>query len=70
MTFAPHTLDPELDLELDRETDVAPELVWRAWTEPELLKQWFTPRPWDDAGGRGRPASRWQVPHGDAFARG
>jgi uncharacterized protein YndB with AHSA1/START domain len=47
MTFTPQALDPELDLELTRETDVAPELVWRAWTEPELLVQWFTPKPWE-----------------------
>ena len=47
MTFAPHTIDPDLDLELVRETEVAPELVWHAWTEPELLKQWFTPKPWE-----------------------
>jgi uncharacterized protein YndB with AHSA1/START domain len=46
MTFTPYDLDPNLDLALVRDVDVAPELVWRAWTEPELLKQWFTPRPW------------------------
>ncbi|MCW5937496.1 MAG: SRPBCC family protein [Fimbriimonadaceae bacterium] len=41
-----HVFNPELDLRLERVIDVAPEKVWAAWTEPELLKQWFTPRPW------------------------
>jgi uncharacterized protein YndB with AHSA1/START domain len=47
MTFTPHTVDPQLDLELVREVDVAPELVWRAWTTPELLQQWFAPKPFE-----------------------
>ena len=38
--------DPMLDLMLERVVDVAPELVWAAWTEPAHLKQWFTPEPW------------------------
>lgn len=39
-------LDPKTDLVLERVVDVAPELVWKAWTTPEYLKQWFTPAPW------------------------
>ncbi|MFP5515195.1 MAG: SRPBCC family protein [Alphaproteobacteria bacterium] len=38
--------NPQLDLELKREVAVPPKLVWRAWTEPELLMKWFTPVPW------------------------
>lgn len=47
MTSQPITVfDPTLDLELKREVPVPVHLVWRAWTEPALLKQWFTPAPW------------------------
>src|SRR5437764_299688 len=43
-------LDPRTDLVLERVVDVAPELVWKAWTTPEYLKQWFTPAPWKSVG--------------------
>lgn len=43
---SPVRLDPQLDLVLERSVDVPKELVWKAWTRPELLKQWFTPKPW------------------------
>jgi uncharacterized protein YndB with AHSA1/START domain len=34
------------DLVLTRLINAAPEKVFRAWTEPELIKQWFAPLPW------------------------
>lgn len=38
--------DPTLDLILERVVDVPRELVWAAWTQPQYVKQWFTPAPW------------------------
>lgn len=34
------------ELVLTRLIDAPPEKVYRCWTEPELLKQWFAPRPY------------------------
>lgn len=36
----------KLDLSFTRVVDVPRALVWRAWTEPELVKPWFCPLPW------------------------
>lgn len=35
-----------LDLVFTRVVPVPPRLIWRCWTEPALLVQWFTPHPW------------------------
>lgn len=40
------TVNPELDLVLEREVDVPVHLMWKAWTTPEHLRQWFVPAPW------------------------
>ncbi|MBI3514565.1 MAG: SRPBCC family protein [Proteobacteria bacterium] len=34
------------ELVLTRLIDAPRAELFRAWTEPELMKQWFTPRPW------------------------
>ncbi|MDO9084774.1 MAG: SRPBCC family protein [Anaerolineaceae bacterium] len=36
----------ERELVLIRMIDASPDKVFRAWTEPELLKLWFAPLPW------------------------
>lgn len=41
-----HQPDPTLDLSMERVVDVPCDLVWKAWTTPEQLMQWFTPAPW------------------------
>lgn len=42
------TATPRNDLELviTRLIDAPREKLFRCWTEPELMKQWFCPRPW------------------------
>ena len=46
MSFIPN---PALDLVLERTIPVTPDKVWAAWTQPELIVQWFTPAPWKTA---------------------
>ncbi len=36
----------ERELVLVRETTVPPEKLYAGWTQPDLLVQWFTPKPW------------------------
>jgi len=67
-------LRPELDLVLNRTTHVSTDRVWKAWTTPELLKQWFTPKPWRtaDCVMDLRPGGRFwtlmESPDGDQFS--
>lgn len=66
--------DPKLDLVLERVVDVPPEMVWDAWTDPEQLKQWFTPAPWKtveceiDLRAGGRFYTVMESPEGERFS--
>lgn len=39
-------MNPKLDLVFERTTHLTPETIWKGWTQPETLMQWFCPRPW------------------------
>lgn len=39
-------MDNDRELVLDLTLNAPREKVWRCWTEPELMKQWFAPAPW------------------------
>lgn len=36
---------PSTDLEIDRVLIASPESIWRCWTESNLLKKWYCPKP-------------------------
>jgi uncharacterized protein YndB with AHSA1/START domain len=67
------TPNPKLDLVLERTIPVSPERVWAAWTEPELLMQWFTPAPWKtvaadlDVRPGGRCITTMESPDGERY---
>jgi len=42
----PDEINPVLDLVFERVVPVRRELLWKAWTTPDLLMQWFCPLPW------------------------
>ena len=65
------TFNPKLDLLFERKVNCPVSHLWSGWTEPELLKKWFCPRPWKvtDCEIDLRPGGRfWNVmqgPHGE-----
>jgi uncharacterized protein YndB with AHSA1/START domain len=46
MTATTDNAPSDRELVLTRLIDTSPDKLYRAWTEPALMKQWFTPRPW------------------------
>ena len=37
----------QYDLVLERTLNAPRDMVWKAWTDPKLLKQWFAPKPYE-----------------------
>jgi uncharacterized protein YndB with AHSA1/START domain len=63
----------QFDLVLERVIDVAPQLVFDAWTKPEHVMKWFMPKPWKTikCDNDLRPGGRFNVvmqsPEGEEF---
>jgi uncharacterized protein YndB with AHSA1/START domain len=69
----PYTPHPTFDLVLERTVPVRPSHVWSAWTQPELIVQWFTPAPWKtveavvDLRPGGRSVITMESPEGERY---
>lgn len=37
---------PVIELKIERTLKAPRDKIWRCWTEPKLLNQWFCPKPW------------------------
>jgi len=46
MSQQPNASDHPYDLVLERIIEASPEAIFKAWTDPKMLKEWFVPKPW------------------------
>lgn len=73
MTNATPPTAPAFVLTLDRVLDAPLANVWRCWTEPRLLEEWFCPKPWRatevmmDLRPGGEMTSVFRGPDGESF---
>jgi len=53
----------DFDLTVTRLLKAPRDLVWRCWTDPEHLKEWFAPKPWtvSEARVEMRPGGLFQI---------
>jgi len=49
MSNATTTATEGLDLVVTRLVGAGPDQLWRCWTDPVLMKEWFAPLPWTTA---------------------
>lgn len=65
--------DTNLDLRIEKEIPAPANLIWRALVEPELVKKWFCPKPWQtvdcrvDLRAGGEFYTVMQSPEGEQF---